>query len=229
MSKRASGFTAAFAVVIGIWAGTAEAVAIVSDFEPGGTYYGGDEAWFGYGMQSVAQESSPPGGTGNWLRASPNQYYGQMTNQSWANPDISVGTFNNHSHLEFDLIVDNSWLPNASTPLTIEFQFGGGTSGTVNKYKTVNFNSATKQQVIHLDADYSTFGSSFDPTSTFWNLSFETHPGYDWGWDGANPSSVPYATKFWIDNVQLTGAPLPEPASLGLVLLGGLALARRSR
>src|SRR5687767_3819082 len=127
---------------------------IISDFEPGGTYYGGTEAWFGYGAAGTGT-GTPTGGTSNWFWAKPNQYYGSITNQSWANPEVNVNSFNSNSHLQFDLLVPtggpDASLPSALTTLSIDFQFGGGSSGTVNQTLQTTFDSSLKNTVIPID------------------------------------------------------------------------------
>lgn len=216
-------FVAALAVIV---AGPAAfAVNVQSDFDPGGTYYGGIEGWFNYAGLPDFGTSTPVGGTTLWLRVKPNQYWGQITSQSWATPGVTVADWNSYTHLEFDVIVDSLWLPNnPAQVIDVEFQVGGGVQGTVNKYAYPTINTSLKDTIQHVDIDLTAL-QPFDPTATYWNLSFNLRPGYAWEWDPSNPNVQPYDPRFYIDNVTWT----PEPAALGTLVLVGLAGLRRRR
>ncbi len=222
---------AAMIAVVAAGATVASAGVMVSDFDSG-TYYGGVQGWFAYGSAGVGTEAAPAGSGANnstWMWQKPNQYFGQMTNQSWANPGVPASAFDANTQLELDLIVPGSgahaWLPgNPATPMAIEFQVTGGGLGSVTKTRTITFDASLKDQAQHVVVDYSSL-LPLDPSATGWNLSIKAEPGYDWGWDAANPSGIPYDAYLYYDNVQLTT--VPEPAALGPVALAGVALLRR--
>lgn len=223
----------AITLIAGACASSALANKVISDFDTG-TYYGGVQGWFPYGSIGLGIEAAPVGNggnTSNWMWQAPNQYYGSMTNQNWATPGILGSDFDAHTQLELDLIVPgtgpHAWLPsNPATSMQVEFQVTGGGAGTVTKTKTVTFDASLKDQVQHVVVDYSSL-LPLDPTATGFNLSIRAEPGYDWGWDSGNTSGIPYSPYLYYDNIQLTN--VPEPASLGLLSLGGLALIRRRR
>lgn len=203
---------------------------IISDFDPGGTYFGGVEGWFNYGGLPSVTATAAPGGTSLWLGVKPNQYYGNITAQNWAIPGVTNADLNTNTNLEFDLIVGTDWLP-AGFTMSVEMQVGGGVGGTINKYLTYSNPSVAKATVIHVNLPYAAVLPVLDPTATFYNLSLNASPGYDYGWDGSNPSVVPYDAHWYVDNIQLTtGVAVPEPTTLGLVAAGGLlAMLRRRR
>jgi hypothetical protein len=220
------------ALLSAVPAASAPAAVMISDFDPGGTYYGGIEGWFNYsGMPYLSTEASPPGGSTNWLAVGPTQYYENFTAQNWAVPDVPWSAFLSNTQIELDLIIPgsgpNAWYPsNPNQPISFELQFFGGSMGTVNSYPATTFNSGLKDQVIHVVVDYSSL--TLDPTATGWNLSLQSMtPGYAWEWDASNPNFVPYGARFFVDNIQLTS--IPEPVGLGVVALAGLMLRRRAQ
>ena len=189
-----------------------------SDFDPGGTYFGGTEGWFNYSGLPGFTTSTPAGGSSLWLDVIPQQYWGQFTSQNWAVPDVTVGTWNASSSLEFDAIVNSSWFPdNVAQQISVEFQVGGGVGGTVNKYANPTINTSLKDTIQHVSIPLASL-QPFDPTATFWNLSFNVSPGYAWEWDGNNPNALPYAPHFFLDNI--TWVEVPEPSSALLWLMG---------
>jgi hypothetical protein len=207
-----------FVLAVGLLTLPVGAAIIISDFDGGSVHYGGTDGWFGYGAAGIGT-GTPAGGSSNWMWYKPNQYFGKITNQDWATPALTEANFNSLDHLEFDVIVPGSgpnvWLPNnPAQPIEIEFQFNG-----INKYAYPTIDTGIKDTVIHVSVDY----SSLKPfASGAVNLSFKSEPGYDWGWDGANSSSVAYDARLYLDNVTLT----PEPG-IGLLWLAGLAMLRR--
>jgi hypothetical protein len=210
-----------------LFASASNAGVIQSDFDPGGTYYGGTEGWFPYGAAGMGTITNPTGGTTTWADIhSTNQYYTSVTSQDWATPDVTTATWNDNSNLEFDVILPASWLPTSSATVTVEFQTNTGGSGAINKYGSATILGSLKDTVQHVNIDYSSL-KPFAPTPN-WNLSFEVHPGYDYGWDtGGNPSAVPADFHYYLDNVQFT----PEPNSFGVMAFSGLlaGLCRKSR
>ncbi|QEG37235.1 PEP-CTERM sorting domain-containing protein [Bythopirellula goksoeyrii] len=196
---------------------------VQSDFDPGGTYFGGTEGWFNYGGSlgpNPPTTTTPTGGTTLWMEVQPQQYYGKMTSQSWATPDITVSDWNSHTNLEFDVIVNSSWIPSASTNVEVEFQVGGGSAGEVNQYANPTIDTSLKDTIQHVSIPLASM-QPFDPTATYWNLSINLYPGYAYEWDSANPNAVPYDARYYIDNVEWTGV-VPEPTSL--LLLGSCSL-----
>ncbi len=184
-----------------------------SDFDPGGTYFGGIEGWFNYSGNPGFATTTPAGGSTLWLGVKPQQYFGQITSQNWATPDITIPDWNSNTHLEFDVIVDSLWYPNAITPISVEFQVGGGVGGTINQYANPTIDTSLKDTVQHVSIPLAGM-QPFDPTATFWNLSINLFPGYAFEWDPGNPNVQPYDPRYYIDNVEWTT--IPEPASLVL-------------
>ena len=211
---------AAAALGLALLNGPTVANVIHSDFDPGGTYYGGTEGWFNYAGNPGFATATPTGGSTLWLEVKPNQYSGNITSQNWATPDVTVATWNSNSHLDFDVIVDTQWIPNnAAQAISVELQVGGGVSGTVNKYANPTIDTSLKNTIQHVSIPLASL-QPFDPTSTFWNLSFNLSPGYAWEWDSNNPGVQPYNPHYYIDNV--AWVTVPEPASALLVVMGSV-------
>lgn len=200
-----------------------------SDFDPGGTYFGGDEGWFNYDGNPGFGIATPAGSSTQWLAVQPQQYWGKITSQSWATPDITIADWNSHTHLEFDVMVDDLWFPSGTATIDIEFQVDGGDGGTINQYAHPTIDTSLKNVVQHVSVPLAGL-QPFDPTATTWNLSLNLFPGYAWEWDTANPAAVAIEGRYFIDNVEWTGA-VPEPTSLVLLGSCGLMLwgARRKR
>lgn len=204
----------AIAVGLTLLGGQALANTVQSDFDPGGTYYGGTEGWFNYGGMPDFAIATPAGGATNWLGVKPQQWWGQITSQSWATPDVTLATWNGSLSLDFDVIVDSLWLPNnTAQAVSVELQVGGGSEGTINKYANPTINTALKDMVQHVSIPLAAL-QPFDPTATYWNLSVNITPGYDWGWDSGNPEVQPYNPRYYLDNVTWV---VPEPATLVLL------------
>jgi hypothetical protein len=198
---------------------------IHSDFDPGGTYFGGIEGWFNYSGNPGFATATPAGGSTLWLGVKPQQYFGQITSQNWAVPDITVSDWNSNTHLKFDVIVDSLWIPNnAAQQISIEFQTHTGMAGTVNQYATPTIDTSLKNVVQHVSVPLAGM-QPFDPTATGWNLSINLNPGYAWEWDPNNPSVQPYDPRYYIDNVRF----VPEPSSLLLFAFGAVGIAPRIR
>jgi hypothetical protein len=209
----------ALAIFAGILShGTSRAFAdvVINDFESG-TYLGGVDGWFSYGGNAnnyPQKVSNPTGGTGTWLALQPSgQYYGQAVAQNWAVPNVQVSDFVNNNVLAFDLIVDPSWVnPEFDQTVTIQL-------GSTNFPLTLALPNVATSTDIHVALPYSIPAS--EASETTWNLVFNGSPGYEWAWDPNNPSAIPFAGTFYIDNVTLQTAAAPEPGSLALA---GLAL-----
>jgi hypothetical protein len=203
-----------------------------SDFDPGGTYYGGTEGWFNYDGMLGFTTSTPTGGSTLWLDVIPQQYWGKITSQNWAVPDVTIGTWNSSSSLEFDVIVSSSWFPNnAAQQISVEFQVGGGVNGTVNKYANPTINTALKDTIQHVSIPLASL-QPFEPDATFWNLSMNLSPGYAWEWDSGNPSVQPYNPHYYLDNITWVDAVVPEPSAGLMTLVAGIfstMVARRFR
>lgn len=201
------------AVVVALFGGQAVATVIHSDFDPGGTYNGGTEGWFNYSSMPVFQTGTPTGGSTDWLQVKPFQYYGNITSQDWAVPDVPGSVWNSSTSLEFDILVDDLWLPNnPAATVTVELQFNG-----VNQYAYPTIDTSLKNVVQHVSIPLAGF-QPFGPDASLWNLSINLSPGYDYGWDtGGNPEAVPYGgnePSYYLDNIVW----IPEPATLGLGL-----------
>lgn len=198
---------------------------IHSDFDPGGTYFGGTEGWFNYaGLEDFAT-ATPTGGSTLWLRVKPYQYYGQVTSQNWAVPDITISDWNANSHLKFDILVDNLWFPNvANQPISVEFQVGGGVEPNSTQYASPTIDTSLKNVVQSVSIPLASL-QPFDPTATFWNLSINLYPGYASEWDENNPSVQLYDPRFYVDNIRW----VPEPATGTLLAICGAIVAAQLR
>ncbi len=194
-----------------------------SDFDPGGTYFGGTEGWFNYSGNPGFATATPAGGSTLWLGVQPQQYFGQITSQNWATPDITIPDWNSNTHLEFDVIVDSLWFPNnASQAISVEFQVGGGVGGTINQYANPTIDTSLKDTIQHVSIPLAAM-QPFDPTATFWNLSINLSPGYAYEWDSSNPNVQPYNPRYYLDNIEWTTVPEPTSLVLGaccVLLLG---------
>ena len=202
--------------------GTTSWAKVHSDFDSGGTYYGGEQGWFNYDGNPDFGIGTPAGASTQWLAVRPQQYWGKITSQSWATPDTTVADWNAHSHLEFEVVVDELWFPSGSATINIEFQVDGGSGGTINQYADAMIDTSHKNVVQHVSVPLAGL-QPFDPTATTWNLSLNLFPGYAWEWDAANPAAVEIEGRYYIDNVQWTGA-IPEPGSFVLIGSCGLML-----
>lgn len=137
-----------------------------------------------------------------------------------------------NSQIEFELILPgsgpNGWYSgNPAKQVRFELQSTGGAQGTVNVYPAAIVDMSAKDQVIHVVTPYDP--GALDPTATGWNLSLlDIVPEYAWEWDAANPSVIPFAARFYVDNIQLN---VPEPASLVVLaaVAGASGLRRRRR
>jgi len=212
---------------------------LLNDFSSQTGYYGGTQGWFPYGAiamgfaDGVGSDPAPPvGGSGaSWAYMEPGQYYGHFTAQNWAygSGDLSPTVWNQYSHFLAEIIFPssgpNQWIAEGSIPLTIDIQFGGGNTGTVDQYDTVNVNTNVQDTPIAVDIPYT---PNFDPTATFANITLEIDPGYQWGWDTTdNPNAIPYAAYMYMTNVELST--VPEPATLGALAMSLTMLALRRR
>jgi hypothetical protein len=221
-----------FTMMLGfvLTAGVACGSVIHSDFDPGGTYYGGIEGWFNYSGMPGFITSTPAGGSTVWLDVKPQQYWGQITSQNWAVPDVTVGTWNSSSSIDFDVIVNSAWIPNnAAQQISVEFQVGGGVNGTVNKYANPTINTSLKDTSQHVSIPLAGL-QPFESDASFWNLSVNLIPGYAWEWDSNNPSAVPYDPHYFLDNITWVSA-VPEPRSALMILAAVMLMgpfARRS-
>jgi PEP-CTERM motif len=233
------GACAAFALLGG---STAHGQVQVNDFvsqSSNGGYYGGTQGWFPYGAvamgfaDGIGGDPAPPTGAGSlsWAYMEPGQYYGHFTAQNWAfgNNQLGVGVWNANNLFSADLIFPssgpNQWFAEGTIPLTLDIQFGGGVDGTVDQFDTINVNTNLQDTIIPIDIPYT---PDFDPTATFANVTMEIDPGYNYGWDPGNPSSIPYAAYMYMSDVQLSQ--VPEPATLGILGAGlTMLMARRRR
>ncbi len=200
-----------------------------SDFEGTGTFNGGIEGWFNYSGNPSFATATPAGGSTLWLGVQPQQYFGQITSQSWATPNITVSDWNSNTHLEFDVIVDSLWLPNnTSQAISVEFQVGDDVGDPINQYANPTIDTSLKDTVQHVSIPLAAM-QPFDPTATFWNLSINLAPGYAWEWDSNNPDAQAYNPRYYLDNIQWTAVPEPTSLVLGAccVLLMGTRRHRR--
>lgn len=208
--------------------------AVLSDFDAGGTYYGGVEGFFSYGATEggdpIPTVTNPAGGTGDWLRIRPvNQYYGQVVAQGWAIPDVPVSTIRTSSNFEMDLIVESGWLP-AGINLSIQIQLLDASDAVLETVNIAYANpSVPKDTLVHVNEYFADQITSASDAAANYNLVINGAPGYDYGWDTAsNPEAVEYpGVNYYIDNVAVTV--IPEPASAGMILAGLGALAGRRR
>jgi hypothetical protein len=208
--------------------GPALASVVHSDFDTGGTYFGGTEGWFNYSGMPVFTTSTPTGGSTLWLEVQPQQYWGQVTSQNWAVPVVTIGTWNSSSSLDFDVIVDSLWIPdNAAQAISVEFQVGGGVNGTVNKYANPTIDTSLKDTIQHVSIPLAGL-QPFEADATFWNLSINLNPGYAWEWDPNNPNVQPYNPRYYLDNITWV-TPVPEPGSGFMALVAGTFVAMRAR
>ena len=200
------------------------AAVVHSDFDPGGTYYGGAEGWFNYSGMAGFTTSTPAGGSSLWLDVETYQYYsGYITSQNWAVPDVTIGTWNASSSLEFDVIVSSTWYPNdPAKQIEVEFQTTYGGSGTVNQYAYPTINTSLKDTVQHVSIPLAGL-QPFDSAAPDWNFSIKlTAPGYAWEWDSNNPSVQPIDPHYYLDNITWVNAAVPEPSSGLMTLVAGI-------
>lgn len=215
-------------LVLTLIGGHAVGSVVHSDFDPGGTYFGGTEGWFNYGGMPVFTSSTPTGGSTLWLEVKPQQYWGQITSQSWATPDVTIATWNSSSSLDFDVIVSSSWIPNnAAQQISVELQTTYGGSGTVNKYAYPTIDTSLKDTVQHVSIPLAGL-QPFDIAAPDWNLSINLNPGYAWDWDSNNPNVVNYDPRYYLDNITWVSE-VPEPGTALIALLGGVFVTMSTR
>lgn len=152
-------------------------------------------------------------GAGGWAMGSPYHEFdwasGEQTKmQQMANS----GT----GHLSFDLIVDGTSFP-AGTGVWFQLNIaanssdpGGGWTQKENLLPASNWHNPDDPTLLSTHVDFSFADVGWAPGDTWFQLYFgsNTNPGY---------------CKFYVDNIALT----PEPATMTLLALGGLALLRR--
>lgn len=197
-------------------AGVAQADLVLGDFTSG---TGPVQNW---GVVSLSTAVPPVAGSGSWLQANVSQYWGQLPVPGWATGgQLTVASFNSYSKIEFDLILPSAnWLGNG---LNLAFEVEAENLSTTAIAPTWMNVSALKDQVIHISLDYSSLGAV--PDSGWIDIRLNLNPGYEWMWDGDNSSSVPYSPQtFYLDNLTLTTAPVPEPSVLALGLMGAMVV-----
>jgi hypothetical protein len=179
----------------------------------------------GWGVASLATATPPVAGTGSWLQAGVYQYWGQLPVPGWATGgQLSVANLNSYSLLEFDLILPSaSWLGNG---LNIGLEIQAENMATTSIPWTWMDVSTLKDQILHVSLDYSPIGTV--PDSGWIDIRLNLQPGYDWIWDGNNPSVVPYTPQtLFLDNLTLTAVPEPSTFALAGMGLAGLLIFRR--
>lgn len=189
-----------------------------SDFDEGGTYFGGVEGWFNYaGLPFVGIVSEPLGQPTNWLSVKPNQYWGEIVSQHWAVPDVTPTSIAGFSYFEFDLMADSTWIAGMdSFSLNIQLELPG--QGQVSFPRTLPPIDLSQPGVVqHVMIDISDLQTPA-ATATGYNIVLNFRPGYRWEWDPNNPDSVPYDATIYYDNFQFTNGAIPEPTRLACLL-----------
>lgn len=201
--------------------GTSSAAVVIADFT-GGT--GPAQNW---DLSGLTTTMDPAPGTGNWATAPVFQYWGNLPIPAWAaGGSLSIANLNSNSTLAFDVIFPSAtWLKNSAI-VSVQFRTGDPNTAIFSTSTTVDL-TGLKDQILHLEFDYSSAGPFADPANWGPDLSINIHPGYDWMWDTANnPGATAYTNQtFHIDNIAL----VPEPASALLGAIGCLFLLRRRR
>lgn len=181
------------------------------------------DGWEDRNGNVAAVSAAPDASLGSYslLQTINSQYSGNMSLSVWSgNSQLSMANLNAGSQISFDLYFPTvSWQADHAA-VSLEVWSG---DPWVDIFGTQNLSSLTKDAVIHMTFDLSSFSM---PRASTWGggIDIYVEPGYDWRWDGNNPSGVPYsAQQVYIDNVQIV-APVPEPGTMALAMAGGAAL-----
>jgi MYXO-CTERM domain-containing protein len=195
----------AAAIAAALAGGTASADVMLSDFESGTL-----DGWQNYSGNPIANVEI--GGSKTMQLTINNQYWGQSVMQDWSNPQLTTTNFNANSQLEFDV-----WIPSSYTWGGLAYHAELQSAGDPNwSGADLGLNVALKDAWQHVVYDYS---AGLPRTGAMTNLVTWFNPG--WGPDAYT------AQVIYIDNIKLTQ--VPEPAALGLLSVGGIALIRRRR
>ena len=173
-----------------------------------------------WGLVSLATGTPPVAGTGNWAIATVAQYWGQFSIPGWATAgQMTVASLNSYSQVELDMILPSAGWDSGNMTLVLEIE-AENMPNTVTY--SVNHNvSALKDQLLHFSMDYSSVVGVI-PASGWVDMRLYVRPGYDYIWDGGNPSGVSYtAQTVYLDNITLSA--VPEPSAL-LLAIGSVAV-----
>jgi len=168
-----------------------------------GTYAFADD-WYTDGYTSLKMSIAPASGDNQW---------GNKVVISVKNDYFS------HSALDMDVYATGGWAQiicvNGNSQTYDTAPNPGGFYTIVGGWDPVAMNVAVGVLGQSLHVDYSAFKTSqyASPTDTYINLVFQVQGGE--------------GSYLYFDNVRLTG--VPEPATMGLLGLGGLALLRRKK
>jgi hypothetical protein len=152
-------------------------------------------------------------GAGGWAMGSPyHEFDWQSGDQTQMQQLANTGA----GQVAFDLIVDGTSFP-AATGVWFQLNIaansdntGGGWTQKENLLPATNWHNADDATLVTKHVEFSFADLGWAPGDTWFQLYFgsNTNPGY---------------CKFYVDNITLT----PEPATMSLLVLGGLAILRR--
>ncbi|MGD0519064.1 MAG: PEP-CTERM sorting domain-containing protein [Thermoguttaceae bacterium] len=197
-----------------LMSGTAQAVdTMLSNFEDNTL-----DGWQNYAGNPIAVVAAPLSGMGAYSMQETitNQYWGQEVMQSWANSSLNVTNLNAGSKIDFDIDFPSAGYSMTYADVQIEVQNSGGSLGAQDTGTlTQSLSNMAKDTLIHMSYDLSSFLPR-DPTSNSMNLVLWVNPGWT---SGTYTNQIVY-----IDNVKITGNPVPEPATIVLLGMGGVML-----
>jgi hypothetical protein len=152
-------------------------------------------------------------GAGGWAMGSP---YHEFDWASGEQTKMQQLANSGAGRLALDLIVDGSSFP-AATGVWFQLNLatnsdapGGGWTQKENLLPATNWHNADDPALVVTHLDYAFADLGWAPGDTWFQLYLgsNTNPGY---------------CKFYVDNIALT----PEPATMTLLALGGMAMLRR--
>ncbi len=193
---------------------------VIADFTSG---TGPVQNW---GLVSLSAGTPPVAGAGSWAVATVAQYWGQFAIPGWATGgQMTVASLNSYSQVELDLILPSAGWASGNMTLVLEIE-AENLANTIT-YSVNHDVSTLKDQVLHFTMDYSG-AVGVIPASGWVDMRLYIRPGYDYIWDGGNPSGVPYAAQtVYLDNISLSAVPEPSAWLMAAGSLAGCGAIRR--